>query len=740
MALPTLREPPSEEAGGFERRSAIGGGLLWIGTVAYGGSTVALLAVLSRHSSKTAFTEVAAVLGLSFVVSLIPSGITLRSAALVADGQPPPAFRPSSALLISGVSLAVSPILAFLLHVAVVAAAIVTIQMVIGIALAIRQGALLGRHRFEALGTNLIIEGAARFLLGAIAGIALGITGLALGLCAGTLLALLLLPEWQSDLTLEDRPRTSLTATSASLALLGLLVQLDVLVAPSVVSRGGATAYDLAAVPSKGVYLALLAVGPLIFPSVRKRPDRRIVLGASGAALACGMACTGVLVLSRHVIASVLGRPPASPLELGLLGLAMALAGVTGIAISAGIARGVKHPWPPLVLGIAIMLACWPLRPGVLTFSLVVLASQALTTILSLTNSMRRTPSMSEQTEPVIELLAEAGDPFAAAQAMAGIPETDTLKLHEDVTPRNSTVAVVIPTFRRPQMLRNLLDSLASGTEIPDEVIVVDNDPESSVDPDDLPSDVKLVDAGFGINVTAARNAGWRASRSDICIFVDDDNVVDPHCIRALAEATRDGRVGVAGPVIYSGDEGVIWCAGVHFSKWTGIARCMSNGEAEPLQASPQWSTDGLPDVYALRRDVLERVGGLDDKSFPLFGEEFDLCARVGALGLDRIVVREARVRHYGNVSEDPGEYMVRGTMLHGTERAHLMARSRVRVHQNHSHGLSRLTTLLVFVPLWGLASAVACLRVKVPLAVRVETIKAIGSGLLEGYRKARVT
>ena len=47
---------------------------------------------------------------------------------------------------------------------------------------------------------------------------------------------------------------------------------------------------------------------------------------------------------------------------MGLLGLSMAFAGVTGIAIGAG-ARRVRHPWPPLTLGIALMVAVWPL-PG----------------------------------------------------------------------------------------------------------------------------------------------------------------------------------------------------------------------------------------------------------------------------------------------------------------------------------------------------------------------------------------
>jgi GT2 family glycosyltransferase len=737
MALRTVRARASHAAV-LTRPSTTGSAVLWVGTVAYGASTVALLAVLSRHSSKTGFTSIAALLGLAFVISLVPAGITLRSASLVADGRPPPALLPRSAVLIAAVSLTAAPVLAYLLHVAVLAAAIVTIQMVVAIPLAVRQGALLGRHRFEALGSNLVIEGIARFVLGALAGIALGATGLALGLCAGTVIALLILPQWQSDVSLVDRPRTSLTATSASLALLGLFVQLDVLIAPSVLAHNGATSYDLAAVPSKGVYLALLAIGPLIFPSVRGRPDRRLVVGAAFVALAFGAVCAGALVLGRHLIGDVLGRPAAAPLDMALLGLAMALAGVTGIAVSAGIARGVRHPWPPLAIGIAAMVSVWPLRPGPLTFSFVVLGSQGVTTVLSMANCMRRSNEMTTDAEPVMELLAEAGDPFTPAQVAGDLPVTESVARRQEVeVASRGSVAVIIPTFRRPQLLRRLVDSLRSGSLVPDEIIVVDNDPEGSVDPATLPSNVHVVHAGLGLNVTGARNAGWRASRSDICIFVDDDNEVDDNCLDALAKACHDQDVGLAGPVIYSGDRGTVWCAGLEISKWTGITRCIAIGESEPPGELARWPTDGVPDMYALRHEVLERVGGLDDRVFPMCGEEYDLAERVGALGLERIVVRDATVRHYGNVSENPGEQLVRSTMLHGRERVIAMARARVRVHRRHSRGLARYTKLLLFIPLWTLASAAACLGVKAPLGARMETIKAIASGMAQGYREA---
>jgi hypothetical protein len=407
------------------RTTLAGGATLWLGTIAFGGSTVALLAVLSRHSHHSSFSALAALLSLSFVTALIPAGVQLRSAALVADGRPPPRMTVGQALVAGGVSLALSPLFAFLLHVPVLAAALVSVQLVIAIPLAARQGALIALHRFGGLGLNLVIEGSARFVCGAAAGRAFGVTGLAAGITVGTAVALLALRFPMARAPRHERPRTSLIGTSLTLALLGLYVQADVLIAPSVLSRAGATTYDLSAVPSKGVYLALLAAGPLLFPFVRRRQGgRRLIAGSALVTLSVGVVVAALLVAARPLIAVILGRPRAGLADFTLLGLAMALAGVTAIVTTAAVARGVKRPWPPAAIGIAGLLLCWAFRPGVFAFSVAVLASQAFTAALSVVNCLWGRVGDTESVDPLqqIESLAEAGDPIASIQSIHELP------------------------------------------------------------------------------------------------------------------------------------------------------------------------------------------------------------------------------------------------------------------------------------------------------------------------------
>jgi len=76
----------------------------------------------------------------------------------------------------------------------------------------------------------------------------------------------------------------------------------------------------------------------------------------------------------------------------------------------------------------------------------------------------------------------------------------------------------VIATRGRPDRLRALLDSL-DAQEVPVEVIVIED------------SD--------GRGPAAVRNVGWRRSRGDLVCFLDDDVVVDPGWSRAMLDAHR---------------------------------------------------------------------------------------------------------------------------------------------------------------------------------------------------------
>lgn len=374
-------------------RATAGGVLLWGGTVSIGASTVVVLAVLSRHLHHQGFAGLATLFGLFFVASLIPSGVPLRAAALEVDGAPPMRVTPAQYAVMVAAGAAISPIIAFGLRLPVLAVFFVAAEVIVAIPLAIRRGSLIAVRRFDAMGGNLFLEGGTRIVLGTAAGLLWGMNGLAGGLALATVVALIAVPRKTLQVNRMHRHMTSLAHTWLALVLLGILVQLDILIAPSDLTKSAATRYDLAALPSKGVYLVLVAVSTLIFPYVRVNASRRTVVLWTAATLAVGLAVTGVLAALRGTIGVVLGQSPASLPLLLVLGAAMSVAGATGIVINGGIALGVARPWPPLLVGIGCLLVCGITHPTATVFGIVVLAAQVGALLATAAVCLRRQPA-----------------------------------------------------------------------------------------------------------------------------------------------------------------------------------------------------------------------------------------------------------------------------------------------------------------------------------------------------------
>jgi glycosyltransferase involved in cell wall biosynthesis len=116
-------------------------------------------------------------------------------------------------------------------------------------------------------------------------------------------------------------------------------------------------------------------------------------------------------------------------------------------------------------------------------------------------------------------------------------------------------ISVVVPTYRRADRLRRLVDALARQTLAPDrwELIVVDD----CSDDDEVDRVLTTLDELVPCDATAlrtprnggpapARNLGWRAAHAPVIAFIDDDVVPDPGWLEGGLEAFADITVGVA--------------------------------------------------------------------------------------------------------------------------------------------------------------------------------------------------
>ena len=131
-------------------------------------------------------------------------------------------------------------------------------------------------------------------------------------------------------------------------------------------------------------------------------------------------------------------------------------------------------------------------------------------------------------------------DLISAIGSAYSVPPAD-----EPSSPSNERVAVVIATRERADSLDRCLASLANQTRKPDEVIVGDNAPTSTATSDLLASRYRsqvrhVVEPIPGLG--RAHNTGLRHVTSELVLFTDDDVVVDPHWVSAMASPMEDDR------------------------------------------------------------------------------------------------------------------------------------------------------------------------------------------------------
>ena len=174
-------------------------------------------------------------------------------------------------------------------------------------------------------------------------------------------------------------------------------------------------------------------------------------------------------------------------------------------------------------------------------------------------------------------------------------------------------VTVVIPTYKRPDVIVRAIDSVLGQSYPLIEVIVVDdNSPESEerfytervmrkyIDS----SNVKYIKHEKNKNGSAARNTGWKAAHGEYITFLDDDDEISPNRIELQVKCLEslDNSWGAC---------------------YTGYHVLMKNGtiqQSETTQSGDVYLRALMRTFYMgsgsnvlLRKKVVDEIGGYDE-------------------------------------------------------------------------------------------------------------------------------
>ncbi len=112
-------------------------------------------------------------------------------------------------------------------------------------------------------------------------------------------------------------------------------------------------------------------------------------------------------------------------------------------------------------------------------------------------------------------------------------------------------LSVIVPVYNEDKFIAMCLDSLQNQEEMPDEIIVVDNNSTDRSIPIAKRFGVKIVtEKKQGISYS--RNAGFDAASGDIIARCDADSHVPPDWIKRIKDAFRKGGIdAIGGPLCY---------------------------------------------------------------------------------------------------------------------------------------------------------------------------------------------
>jgi GT2 family glycosyltransferase len=224
-------------------------------------------------------------------------------------------------------------------------------------------------------------------------------------------------------------------------------------------------------------------------------------------------------------------------------------------------------------------------------------------------------------------------------------------------------VSVVVLNWNNGAATAACLRALATTDYPALSIIVVDNaSTDGSAEQFAGAAGIELVRNDANLGFTGGVNTGIRramANGADYVWLLNSDAVVAPDVLTKLvAAAERDPRIGLASPVFRDPDPPYAWeVRGARFDPRSRLATLTD----DPATAR-DWS-DRYPDQIVLlgtallvRRALIEKIGGLDDRFFA-YVEDVDFSLRSIAAGFRNVAVQDAIVEHrFKRPVEQPGD------------------------------------------------------------------------------------
>ncbi len=245
--------------------------------------------------------------------------------------------------------------------------------------------------------------------------------------------------------------------------------------------------------------------------------------------------------------------------------------------------------------------------------------------------------------------------PYSPPRELTSVKDSPDISamIAERFQPRETLVSIVILTFNQLDRTKECLASIEKHTGIPHEVIVVDNgSTDGTVNylrkwakkHDNFHLIVNKTNKGFA----AGNNQGIEQAKGDYVVLLNNDVVVSEGWLEGMLSAfEKDSTIGLVGPMTnyISGEQMEPDAAYKDLAEFEAFARNYRVVHKDQVNAVVRL----VGFCLMIKREVIEKIGLLDERFGKGNFEDDDYCLRASIAGYKLALAREVFVHHYGS-------------------------------------------------------------------------------------------
>jgi GT2 family glycosyltransferase len=215
--------------------------------------------------------------------------------------------------------------------------------------------------------------------------------------------------------------------------------------------------------------------------------------------------------------------------------------------------------------------------------------------------------------------------------------------------------SIIIPSYNGKEMLIGCIQSIRDYTDLPYEIIVVDNGSKDGTADFCVKEKITFVSIPNNRGFPVACNLGMKIATGDNLLLLNNDIIVSHNWLsNQLACLYSNEEIGIVGPYTnYASGKQLLP------SSYDGIPqfheKALQYNQPNAQLWQPIERIVGL--CFLIKRTLFEKIGYLDEQFSPGHYEDDDYCYRARKAGFKLMVAGDVMIHHYGSVSfqrQDP--------------------------------------------------------------------------------------